>query len=217
MAGMTKQTILIVMEMMMGNLGTAKGVTFFDVETTSLDPTRSAILQIAIITDKEDGTQEKWSTKIKPREVELRFADKQALKICGYNDEEWADAPKFEDVAHEIAKRLVWGPLVGHNIQFDIAHLTAAFNRRGWCQIERNDNIYEVLQNKEKKYKFGYPAIDTCALAYIFLPHERQNLDHLRTALSINTGKSHDALSDAMACREVFYNVISSKIDADIV
>ena len=201
-----------VMEMMMGNLSTAKGVTFFDVETTSLDPTRSAILQIAIISDKEDGTQETWTTKIKPREVELRFADKQALKVCGYNDKDWADAPLFEEVAHEIAKRLVWGPIVGHNVQFDISHLTAAFNRRGWKQITRTDNIYEVLQNKEKKYKFGYPAIDTCALAYVFLPHERQNLDHLRSALALDTGESHEALSDAKACREIFYYVINFQL-----
>ena len=34
----------------MPNLETAKSVTFVDVETTSLDSTRSAILQIAIIT-----------------------------------------------------------------------------------------------------------------------------------------------------------------------
>ena len=200
------------METQMGNLTTAKGVTFFDVETTSLDPTRSAILQIAIITDKEDGTQEVWSTKIKPREVELKFADKQALKICGYSNEDWKDAPMFEEVAHEIARRLVWGPVVGHNVQFDISHLTAAFNRRGWDPITRNDNIYSVLENKEKKYKFGYPAIDTCALAYIFLPSERQNLDHLRTELLLNTGPSHDALSDAKACREVFYHVLNTQL-----
>ena len=196
----------------MGNLATAKGVTFFDVETTSLDPARSAILQIAIITDKEDGTQEKWTTKIKPREVELRFADKQALEICRYNDEDWADAPMFEDIAHEIARRLVWGPIVGHNVQFDISHLTAAFKRRGWTQIGRNDNIYRVIENKEKKYKFGYPAIDTCALAYIFMQTERQSLDHLRTELLLNTGASHDALSDTKACKEIFYHILNTQL-----
>jgi len=203
--------------MMMGNLGTAKGVTFFDVETTSLDPSKSAILQIAIITDWEDGKQDKWETKIKPREVELRFADKQALEICGYNPKEWEDAPSFEEVAHTIAKKLVWGPIVGHNVQFDINHLTAAFNRRGWKQFNRNDNIYESLSAKEKKYKFGYPAIDTCALAYLFLPYERQNMDTLRTSLLLNTGAAHDALSDAKACREVFYHIMATKLDADIV
>ena len=196
----------------MGNLGTAKGVTFFDVETTSLDPARSAILQIAIISDKEDGTQETWSTKIKPRDVELRFADKEALKICGYNRSDWEDEPMFEDVAHEIAKRLVWGPVVGHNVQFDISHLTAAFNRRGWSPITRTDNIYRVIENKEKKYKFGYPAIDTCAMAYMFLQSERQSLDHLRSELLLNTGASHDALSDAKACREVFYHILNLRL-----
>ena len=196
----------------MGNLATAKSVTFFDVETTSLDSSKSAILQIAIVTDKGGGEKEVWSTKIKPREVELKFADKEALKICGYNDEDWSDAPMFEDVAHEISRRLVWGPIVGHNVQFDIEHLTAAFKRRGWKQISRNDSIYEVIENKEKKYKFGYPAIDTCALSYVFLPFERQNLTSLKEELSIDTGDSHEALSDALACRDLFYHVINVKL-----
>ena len=118
----------------------------------------------------------------------------------------------FEEVAHEISRRLVWGPIVGHNVQFDISHLTAAFNRRGWTPIARADNIYKVLEDKEKKYKFGYPAIDTCAMAYMFLGAERQNLDHLRSELLLNTGPSHDALSDAKACREVFYHILNEKI-----
>ena len=199
----------------MGNLSTCKSITFVDVETTSLDPSKSAILQIAIITDRPGEEKEVWATKIKPREVELRFADKRALEVCGYNDKDWQDAPAFEDVAYEISKRLVWGPIVGHNVQFDISHLTAAFNRRGWSPISRNDNIYDVIEKREKKYKFGYPAIDTCALAYVFLSHERQNLDHLRSALLLNTGgPGHDALSDTKACREIFYHIINKTLDS---
>ena len=59
----------------MGNLTNAKAVTFFDIETTSLDPKKSAVLEICIVTDWEDGNQDIWSTKIKPRSVEIEFAD----------------------------------------------------------------------------------------------------------------------------------------------
>ena len=90
----------------MGNFTTAKAITFLDIETTHLDPTRSAVLEIAIITDWEDGNRDVWSTKIKPRDLELEHASNEALKICNYTDEAWEAAPYFEDVAEIIAKKL---------------------------------------------------------------------------------------------------------------
>jgi len=193
----------------MGNFASAKSVTFVDVETTSLDSSKSAILQIAIITDKENGGQDIWSTKIKPRSIELEFADKEALKICNFSEEAWSDAPYFEDVAKKIADKLAWGPVVGHNINFDIAHITAAFKRRGWAELGRNEDYF----NSTKKYKFGYPLVDTCALAYIFHNTERQNLNALRVSMGISEVGAHDALKDAEDCRHAFYKIISNAAD----
>tara|TARA_B100000900_G_C20594278_1_gene722768 strand:+ start:37 stop:639 length:603 start_codon:yes stop_codon:yes gene_type:complete len=187
----------------MGNLTTARSVTFFDVETTHLDPTRSTILSISILTDWEDGSTEVWSTKIKPKNVEMNFASKEALQICKYDQKEWENAPTFEEVAPTIADKLKWGPLVGHNIQFDIAHLTAVFNRYGWKKSDRG------TRENEKCYRFGYPCIDTCALAYIFLPTERQNLNALREHFDIDVSRAHDSETDVEDCRHVFYSIIS--------
>jgi len=189
----------------MGNITTAKAITFFDVETTSLNPEQSAILQISIITDWEDGNQDVWTTKIKPRDIELNYASNEALSICGYNKEEWKDAPLFEEVAHIIAKKLAWGPIVAHNINFDIAHLKASFKRRKWREPKRN----EKFDTEKKMFKIGYPAIDTCALAFIYLPTERQNLDTLREHFKISKERSHSADTDAEDCRAVFYNIIN--------
>ena len=47
----------------MANFLSAKAFTFLDIETTHLDSARSAILEIAIITDWEDGKRETWSTR----------------------------------------------------------------------------------------------------------------------------------------------------------
>ena len=58
----------------MANITNTKSITFLDVETTSLDPAKSAILEITIITDWDDGTQDTWTTKIQPRDIELQFA-----------------------------------------------------------------------------------------------------------------------------------------------
>ena len=189
---------------MMANLTTAKSITFFDVETTHLDPKKSAILSISIITDWEDGKRDVWSTKIKPKPIEMEFASPEALKVCNYNEEEWSDAPEFQDIAYQIVKRLMWGPIVGHNVQFDISHVRAVLGRYGYSEAKNREKV--TAENKI--YKIGYPAIDTCALAYLFLPTERQNLNALREHFNIDTSRAHDAETDVEDCRTVFYNIL---------
>ena len=192
----------------MGNFTTAKATTFFDIETTHLDPSRSAVLEISIITDWDNGSTDTWTTKIKPRPVELEFASEEALKICGYNDEDWSDAPTFEEVAETIAKKLRFGPIIAHNIDFDVSHLTAVFQRYGYKKWSRDNPVSEGA----KIYSFGYPKIDTCALAYLFLPTERQNLDTLREHFDISGEGSHTAEKDVQDCRQVFYSIVSEAI-----
>ena len=192
----------------MANLTSAKAITFVDVETTHLDPTRSAILQVSIITDWEDGRQEQWTTKIKPRDMEIEYADPEALKICGYSSEAWEDAPVFEKVAETIAKKLRWGPVVGHNAQFDVAHLTASFSRRGWRAPKRD----ERFDSGQKLFRVGYPVIDTCALAFLYLPTPRQNLNELRGHFGISKENAHTADADVEHCREIFYKILDKTI-----
>jgi len=189
----------------MGNFLTAKAVTFFDTEVTSLDPACSALLEICIITDWNDGNREEFHTKIRPTLKELAVADTEALKINGYNREDWEDAPLFENVAIEIAKRLKWGPIVAHNAQFDVAHLTAIFERYGWKK--------EFKANpKNKEFYLGYPIIDTCALAYLYLDSEKQNMTALRDYFGMSHEGAHGALKDTEDCREIFYHIISKSV-----
>lgn len=194
----------------MGNFASSKAVTFLDIETTQLDPKKSAILQISFITDWENGKQDSWSTKIKPKPIELEFASKEALAICNYTEEGWENAPPFSQVAGEIAKRLTWGPLVAHNINFDLSHIRAVFARYKWTEVDSVKNL-----DDEQTFKVGYPIIDTCALAYLFLPTERQNLNELRQYFNISTDGAHEAVKDTEDCRTVFYNIIGEKLDKD--
>jgi DNA polymerase III epsilon subunit-like protein len=188
----------------MGNLTTAKAITFLDIETTHLNPKQSAVLSISIITDWDNGQTDIWTTKIKPRALELEYASSEALSVCKYNAADWSEAPLFEEVAETIMKKLKYGPLVAHNIQFDISHLKAAFLRRGWKELKPG----EKYGSGNKKFNPGYPLIDTCALAYLFLPSERQNMNALREHFSIDKEGEHTPEKDAQDCRKIFYNII---------
>ena len=189
----------------MGNFSSAKAVTFLDIETTHLSPKMSTILEIALITDWEDGRQDVWTTKIKPSSLEIEYASPEALEICKYNEADWADSPSFQSIASEISRRLTWGPIVGHNIQFDLDHIRAVFKRYGWKEV----NSASDVSAEEKTFKIGYPIIDTCALAYLFSPSDRQNLAALREHLDISSDGAHTALKDTEDCRTIFYEIVS--------
>jgi len=189
----------------MANFSTARAVTFFDTEVTHLDPTKSALLEICIITDWEDGNQSCYHTKVKPTMKELALASPEALKINGFNREDWEDAPRFDEVATKIAKLLTWGPIIAHNIQFDIKQLTTIFERYGWAHANRTD-----VSNKE--FSFGYPAIDTCALAFLYTDNQRQNLPSLREHYGLSHEGAHGALKDCEDCRIIFYNILGSTL-----
>ena len=67
----------------MANIADYRTITYFDVETTSLDPTRGEIIQICIVTEDREGNLDEWSTKIRPRLQEGTY-DRSALKINGF-------------------------------------------------------------------------------------------------------------------------------------
>jgi len=185
------------------NLSNCKAITFFDVETSHLDPHIGEILSIAIITDWDEGGTDSTYYKIKPTRIET--ASPEALKICGYSEEEWEDAVEFADVAKRIARKLQWGPVVAHNAQFDVSHITEQFKREGY-QTE--------TWEKPNYFRVGYPVIDTIALTYLYLDTDKQNLHEVRKHLGIDTERGHNALTDVEDTRTLFYHIISQTTGA---
>ena len=160
---------------------------YIDTETTGLSTTKHEIIEIAIITEHEDGTIERWVTKVKPEHPET--AHPKALEINGYTPEAWADAPVFESVATEIATRLKGAVLVGHNVNFDIRFIEAL--------LEKSTSNMTICHRG---------VIDTITLVREhLLPTglSSPSLDKTRRWLGWSLEGAHTALRDAEDCRRL--------------
>jgi len=195
----------------MGNFSSAKAVTFLDTETICIDPVKgvNTLLSVSFITDWDDGNTSKTNLKIKLSLDQKPHASADALKINNYSKEAWADAISIEEAAPIIAKSIAWGPIIAHNAQFDINHIVSSLEACGWRKTERN----ERFSLEDKTFQVGYPIIDTCALAYLFMDTERQNLPTIREALGIDADRAHDAITDTEDCRTLFYHILRDKIN----
>lgn len=192
----------------MSNFTNAKAITFLDTETISLNPVQGVdtLLSISFITDWDSGNISSKTHLIKMTPEKLDSSSQQALEINNYSDEAWKDSVTLESVAGDIAKSIAWGPLVGHNIQFDINHIVSSLESIGWRRAEQG----ERFDIEKKIYQIGYPIIDTCALAYLFVETEKQNLNVLREHMNISLNRAHDAKNDVEDCRQIFYHIMKN-------
>ena len=80
----------------------------------------------------------------------------------------------------------------------------------------RIPNIFDIkrqiFERENKNFRIGYPLIDTCALSFIFLPTERQNLNALREYFDIDTSRAHSSDTDVEDCRHVFYSIVNDTV-----
>lgn len=162
---------------------------FLDTETTGLDPLEGhEIIEIAIITEYSDGSEEIWETKIKPNRLHL--AAPKALEINGYNEEDWLDAMPMSEAIYEIAKRLQGGLLIGYNPFFDWGFIKAALQE----------------YNLEPSYRIR--CIDVMVLVHEHLQPiglKYLSLDAVRTFLSWEKEGSHSALKDTLDTKRLYY------------
>lgn len=171
---------------------------FLDVETTGLDPHLQEIIEIALVVEEisSDPAQvgrilDTFESKVKP--LHFGAAHPKALAVNGYTPEGWKDAPTFAeilDTVESFLKRTTC--LVGHNVNFDLNFIEAAFRKEG------------------RKLYLPYHRIDTVTSAYMawgwFAAEDTKlKLDSLRERLGIPTHEHHSALVDALDCRRVLY------------
>ena len=154
----------------------AEGFTVVDVETSGLSPRWHRILQVAIVRCYGDGTiVDRWSTLVNPGV--LRGVG--PTRLHGLTRSMVRSAPRFREVAAEIARRLD-GVVVGHNVSFDWAFLAREFRRAG-----QRPRIPSLL--------------DTLALSRAADPEraQRHRLVDVAERAGLAFTHPHDALADA--------------------
>jgi DNA polymerase III epsilon subunit-like protein len=155
-------------------------VAVLDTETTGLDPSVDAIVEVAIVsTDATGLVAEVFASLVDPgRPVE-------ATHIHGISDPGAAEAPSLTHLWPAITSRLAGRVVVGHNVAFDWDFLAAGAARAGLV-------LPEVV------------LVDTKGLAKRQLDLPQHRLVHCCAELGIALGAAHSAAADAVATTALF-------------
>ncbi len=155
-----------------------------DLETTGFDPLEDQVIEIAAVKFTGGKIIDRFETLVNPQ-IPI---PPMITHITGIKAEDLTDAPLFPQIAEKLVNFIGNLPIIGHNIPFDISFL----NRKG-LQIPG-------------------PLYDTLQLSSILLPGlASYSLDTLTRILKINHEKKHRAMSDTMACYELFL-ILEQKI-----
>lgn len=153
------------------------GFAVLDLETTGFSPARGhRIVEIGVVlTDAQRAPVYEWTTLVDPR----RSVGPTA--IHGVTPAMVVDAPRFGDVADDLALLLENRVLVAHNARFDVAFLEAE-----WRRLEQRPNLQPL-----------------CTMALARRRRLPAKLSECCAALGLTNPDEHRALGDARVTAQV--------------
>lgn len=158
-----------------------KTLVALDLETTGLDPTRDAILEIGVVRFRGQRVEAEWHSLVNPGRPIPAFI----TQLTGITDDMVAEAPRLQEILPELRDFVGDAPILGHNIQFDLDFLG-------------HHDLFRLNQ-----------MLDTYDLASVLLPSAaRYSLVGLAAALGVPVRESHRALDDAHTTRQVFLRLV---------
>jgi len=151
----------------------------FDLETTGSSAGRGGITELGALKLWRGQVVEEFSTLVNPG----RLIEPFVVRLTGITDRMVTGAPPISEVMPRFEEFVEGSVLVGHNVHFDCAFVTAA--RAG-----------SPLPN---------PLLDTLKLARCLVPGlKRYRLSSLVSHFGVRAMPNHRALSDAAATAGVF-------------
>ena len=169
-------------------------IAYLDTETSHLSPDKAELLEICIILEVDKQVIDIFHTRIKPDPERMQMASPYALRVNGYDPEQWASAPTWSQVATSVAARLQNCIIIGHNVSFDIRHIEAAMKRQG------------------DVWRLSRQHIDTVTLCREHLPMASVSMDNVRFFFGWSTTGAHTALVDTRQVRRLFHTVYRATV-----
>ncbi len=159
-----------------------------DLETTGLDSSRHAILEVGAVRFQGDEVIDTYQSLVNPNQQIPEFIQ----RLTHISPALVKRAPFFSTIFSELEDFLGADPIIGHNVQFDLGFLAA------------------------NGMPLNNPSYDTWDLASVFMPRSRQySLKHLTTHFGVEHRDAHRALADAMATKGVFVRLLRLAAEQD--
>ena len=155
-----------------------------DVETTGLDPYKSAMIEVGVVVFRADGEiLDEWGSLLNPNEE----VPEMITRLTGITQQMVDGAPSIYSQRSRLKRLISDHVVVGHNVGFDLGFLNA------------------------ESIAMGAHRVDTIALASILLPEAgRYGLGALAQFLDLprdSAVQSHRALDDAHLTTTLFLDL----------
>lgn len=166
-------------------------VAFVDVETTGGHPAWHRVTEVAIVGMREGEVEWEWSSLVNPG----TSIPPSIQVLTGISNEMVADAPRFEDIAAEVERRLAGRRFVAHNVRFDYGFLRAEMRRAGRA--------------------YSAPVACTVRLSrHLYPDGGRHNLDAVIARHGLTCASRHRALPDAQVLAQ-FWRAVRAEWPAE--
>ncbi|HMN12658.1 MAG TPA: helicase C-terminal domain-containing protein [Bellilinea sp.] len=164
-------------------------IVAIDLETTGLDASKDAIIEIGAVKFNGARGEKQWSTLINPQ----RPIPSLITQLTGITNEMVRNAPPISAVLQDLESFVGEAPILGHNVQFDLGFL-----------------------RRQKLFRWN-ETIDTYDLAAVLMPSaSRYNLGSLGQLLGILIPNSHRALDDASLTHAVYVEMLKKAREVPI-
>ncbi len=164
--------------------------TVVDVETTGLHPEWDRVIEIGAMKIRHGAVSERFSSLLRPPFKQWgQYVMPAITKLTGITNDMLEKAPAAGDVLQEFAAFLGTDPVVGYNVDFDMAFLQEHFQKL----------LGHALANN---------WVDVLPMVQQLFPHwEHHRLSDAVAYYHLTNARAHRALSDVEATWQVFEKV----------
>lgn len=159
-------------------------IAVLDVETTGLDSASDRVIEVGIVHFVGGEEVDSYNQLVDPGCP----VPQEVVELTGITPDDLEGKPAFEEVAHEVHRRLQNVGIGAYNLSFDQGFLVAELERSGL------------------KWPEEAPIFDPLIFARQFFKNmRRKNLGTIAKALDIELKEAHRATEDARATGHVLY------------